>query len=52
MRGLNENVEAVQPRHNGDKRLVVEILLLGQMFLAPVAEVLAALDVSPVSMFN
>ena len=46
LRGLNENVEAVQPRHNGDKRLVVERLLLGQVFRAPVAEVLAALDVS------
>ena len=47
LRGLNENVEPVQPRHNGDKRLVVERLLLGQVFLAPVAEVLATLDVSP-----
>ena len=47
LRGLNENVKPVQPRHNGDKRLVVERLLLGQMFLAPVAEVLATLDVSP-----
>ena len=52
LRGLDENIKPVQPRHNGDKRLVVEILLLGQMFRAPVSEELAALDVSPTKMFK
>ena len=47
LRRFHEHIETVEPSDNGDEHLVIQRLLRCQVLPAPLAEVLAAFQVSP-----